>query len=92
MTITLSTAEKQKLSEPSRVVGFGTFACGLARKVSTSVTLKTQHLDTAIERAENEFFAIKSNLNSDKCIVSPTVHQAAEDYLKSRWDVELITS
>jgi hypothetical protein len=55
-------------------------------------TLKTQHLDTAIERAENEFFAIKANLNSGKRIFSPTVQQAAEEYLKFRWDVELITN
>ena len=33
---TLSTAEKQKSSEPSRAAGTGTFACGLARKVSKS--------------------------------------------------------
>ena len=44
-------------------------------------TLKTKHLDTAIERAENEFFAIKANLNSGKRIFSPTVQQAAEEYL-----------
>jgi hypothetical protein len=55
-------------------------------------TLKTQHLDAAIERTENEFFAIKSSINSDKRIFSPTVQQAAEEYLKFRWDVELITN
>jgi hypothetical protein len=43
-----------------------------------------KHLDTAIERAENEFFAIKANLNSGKRIFSPTVQQAAEEYLKHR--------
>jgi hypothetical protein len=52
-------------------------------------TLKTQHLDTAIERAENEFFAIKANLNSGKRIFSPTVQQAAEGYLKHRWEVDV---
>ena len=52
-------------------------------------TLKTKHLDTAIERAENEFFAIKANLNSGKRIFSPTVQQAAEDYLKHRWEVDV---
>ena len=41
-------------------------------------TLKTTHLDTAIQRAENEFFAIKANVNAGKCIFSPTVQQAAE--------------
>jgi hypothetical protein len=49
-------------------------------------TLKTKHLDTAVERAENEFFAIKANLNSGKRIFSPTVQQAAEEYLKHRWE------
>ncbi len=52
-------------------------------------TLKTTHLDTAVERAENEFFAIKANLNSGKRIFSPTVQQAAEEYLKHRWDVDV---
>ena len=52
-------------------------------------TLKTKHLDTAVERAENEFFAIKANLNSGKRIFSPTVQQAAEDYLKHRWEVDV---
>ena len=52
-------------------------------------TLKTKHLDTAIERAENEFFAIKANLNSGKRIFSPTVQQAAEEYLKHRWEVDV---
>ena len=52
-------------------------------------TLKTKHLDTAIEGAENEFFAIKANLNSGKRIFSPTVQQAAEEYLQYRWDVEV---
>ncbi|MDB4494504.1 tyrosine-type recombinase/integrase, partial [Pseudomonadales bacterium] len=51
--------------------------------------LKTKHLDTAIERAENEFFAIKANLNSGKRIFSPTVQQAAEEYLQYRWDVDV---
>ena len=52
-------------------------------------TLKTKHLDTAVERAENEFFAIKANLNSGKRIFSPTVQQAAEEYLKHRWEVDV---
>ena len=52
-------------------------------------TLKTKHLDTAIERAENEFFAIKANLNSGKRIFSPKVQQAAEEYLQYRWDVDV---
>jgi hypothetical protein len=52
-------------------------------------TLKTKHLDTAIERAENEFFAIKANLNSGKRIFSPTLQHAAEDYLKHRWEVDV---
>ena len=52
-------------------------------------TLKTKHLDTAIERAENEFFAIKANLNFGKRIFSPTVQQAAEEYLQYRWDVDV---
>ena len=47
-------------------------------------TLKTKHLDTAVERAENEFFAIKANINSGKRIFSPTVQQAVEEYLKHR--------
>ena len=45
-------------------------------------TLKTTHLDTAIQRAENEFFAIKANVNAGKRIFSPTVQQAADEYLK----------
>lgn len=52
-------------------------------------TLKTTHLDTAIQRAEAEFFAIKANLNAGKRIFSPTVHQTAEDYLKYRWEVDV---
>ena len=52
-------------------------------------TLKTKHLDTALERAENEFFAIKANLNSGERIFSPTVQQAAEEYLKHRWEVDV---
>ena len=52
-------------------------------------TLKTTHLDTAIQRAENEFFAIKANGNAGKRIFSPTVQQAAEEYLKHRWDVDV---
>jgi len=34
-------------------------------------TLKTTYLDTAVERAENEFFAIKANVNADRPIFSP---------------------
>ena len=34
-------------------------------------TLKTTHLDTAVERAENEFFAIKANVNAGRRIFSP---------------------
>ena len=41
-------------------------------------TLKTTHLDTAIQRAENEFFAINANVNAGKFIFSPTVQKAAE--------------
>ena len=52
-------------------------------------TLKTTHLDTAIQRAENEFFAIKANVNAGKRIFSPTVQQAADEYLKHRWDVDV---
>ena len=52
-------------------------------------TLKTKRLDTALERAENEFFATKANLNSGKRIFSPAVQQAAEEYLKHRWEVDV---
>jgi hypothetical protein len=52
-------------------------------------TLKTTHLDTAIQRAENEFFAIKANVNAGTRIFSPTVQQAADEYLKHRWDVDV---
>lgn len=45
-------------------------------------TFKTIHLDTAIQRAANELFAIKANLNSGKRIFSPTVQQAAEASLR----------
>ena len=38
-------------------------------------TLKTMHLDTAIQRAESEFFTIKANVNAGKRIFSPTVQQ-----------------
>ena len=39
-------------------------------------------------RAENEFFAIKANLNSGDRIFNPTVQQAAEEYLKHCWEVD----
>jgi integrase len=53
-------------------------------------TLKTRHLDTAIQRAESEFFAIKASLNAGKRIFSPTVQEAVEGYLKHRWDVDVL--
>ena len=52
-------------------------------------TLKTTHLDTAVERAENEFFAIKANVNAGRRIFSPTVQQAADEYLAHRWNVDV---
>jgi integrase len=52
-------------------------------------TLKTTHLDTAIERAEKEFFSIKANLNAGKRIFSPTVSQAVKEYLDYRWDIDV---
>ena len=36
-------------------------------------TLKTTHLETAIERAENELFAIKANVNAGRRVFSRTV-------------------
>ena len=51
-------------------------------------TLKTTHLDTAVGRAENEFFKIKANVNAGRRIFSPTVQQAADEYLKYRWNVD----
>jgi len=52
-------------------------------------TLKTTHLDTAVERAENEFFAIKANVNAGRRIFSPTVQQAEDEYLAHRWNVDV---
>ncbi len=52
-------------------------------------TLKTTHLDTAIERAEYEFFRIKGNLRVGKRIFSPTVQQAVSDYLQCRYDSDV---
>ena len=52
-------------------------------------TLEAKHLDTAVERAENEFFTTKANSNSSKRISSPTVQQTAEEYLKHRWVVDV---
>ena len=47
-------------------------------------TLETTYLDTAIQRAENEFFAIKADVNAGKPIFSPTAQQVADEYLKHR--------
>ena len=44
-------------------------------------TLKTTPLDTAVERAEKEFFAIKANINTGRQIFSFTVQQAEDEYL-----------
>jgi hypothetical protein len=52
-------------------------------------TLKTTHLDTAVERAENEFFAIKANVNAGRRIFSPTVQQAEDEYLAHRRNVDV---
>lgn len=41
-------------------------------------TLKTTHLDTAVEPAENEFFAIKANVSAGRRFFSPTVQQAED--------------
>jgi len=35
-------------------------------------TLKTTNLDTAVERAENEFYTIKAKVNAGRRIFSPT--------------------
>lgn len=52
-------------------------------------TLKTTHLDTAVERAEREFFAIKANVQAGRKIFSPTVQQVADDYVQHRMDVDV---
>jgi hypothetical protein len=46
-------------------------------------TLRTTHLDTAVERADNEFIAIKANVNAGRPIYSPTVWQATDEYFRS---------
>ena len=50
---------------------------------------RTVHLDTAVEPAENEFFAIKANVKAGRRIFSPTVQQAEDEYLAHRWNVDV---
>lgn len=52
-------------------------------------TLKTTHLDTAIQRAEDEYFRVRANLNSGRRIFSPTIQQAVDEYIKHRQDLDV---